>query len=60
MAFTASNGRTQTSLADINITPLVDVVLVLLTLVMPERLTASITVAKAPKGTSSSARTKID
>jgi len=26
MAFTASNGRTQTSLADINITPLVDVV----------------------------------
>ena len=29
MAFTASNGRTQTALADINITPLVDVVLVL-------------------------------
>jgi biopolymer transport protein ExbD/biopolymer transport protein TolR len=29
MAFTASNGRTQTSLSDINITPLVDVVLVL-------------------------------
>ena len=30
MAFTASNGRTQSSLADIHITPLVDVVLVLL------------------------------
>src|SRR6202047_3386383 len=30
MAFTSSNGRTQTALADINITPLVDVVLVLL------------------------------
>src|SRR5437879_13574246 len=30
MAFTAPNGRTQTSLSDINITPLVDVVLVLL------------------------------
>ena len=25
MAFTASNGRTQTSLSDINITPLIDV-----------------------------------
>jgi biopolymer transport protein TolR len=34
MAFTASNGRTQTSLADINITPLVDVVLVLLIIFM--------------------------
>ncbi|MGC2543575.1 MAG: biopolymer transporter ExbD, partial [Candidatus Sulfotelmatobacter sp.] len=28
MAFTSSNGRTQSALADINITPLVDVVLV--------------------------------
>jgi biopolymer transport protein TolR len=34
MAFTASNGRTQTSMADINITPLVDVVLVLLIIFM--------------------------
>ena len=34
MAFTSSNGRTQTSLADINITPLVDVVLVLLVIFM--------------------------
>src|SRR5450631_4192583 len=34
MAFSASNGRTQTSLADINITPLVDVVLVLLIIFM--------------------------
>jgi biopolymer transport protein TolR len=34
MAFTASNGRTQTALADINITPLVDVVLVLLVIFM--------------------------
>jgi biopolymer transport protein TolR len=34
MAFTASSGRTQTSLADINITPLVDVVLVLLIIFM--------------------------
>ncbi len=34
MAFTASNGRTQTSLSDINITPLVDVVLVLLIIFM--------------------------
>jgi biopolymer transport protein TolR len=34
MAFTASNGRTQTSMADINITPLVDVVLVLLVIFM--------------------------
>lgn len=34
MAFSASNGRTQTSLADINITPLVDVVLVLLVIFM--------------------------
>jgi biopolymer transport protein TolR len=34
MAFTASNGRTQTSIADINITPLVDVVLVLLIIFM--------------------------
>src|SRR5207249_9350426 len=34
MAFTAPNGRTQTSLADINITPLVDVVLVLLIILM--------------------------
>lgn len=34
MAFTASNGRTQTSLAEINITPLVDVVLVLLVIFM--------------------------
>jgi len=31
MAFTAPNGRTQVALADINITPLVDVVLVLVT-----------------------------
>lgn len=34
MAFTAANGRTQTSLAEINITPLVDVVLVLLVIFM--------------------------
>jgi biopolymer transport protein TolR len=34
MAFTASDGRTRTALADINITPLVDVVLVLLIIFM--------------------------
>ena len=34
MAFTAANGRTQVALADINITPLVDVVLVLLIIFM--------------------------
>ena len=34
MAFTSPNGRTQTALADINITPLVDVVLVLLLIFM--------------------------
>jgi biopolymer transport protein TolR len=34
MAFTAASGRTQTALADINITPLVDVVLVLLIIFM--------------------------
>lgn len=34
MAFTSANGRTQTALADINITPLVDVVLVLLIIFM--------------------------
>lgn len=34
MAFTTSKGRTQTALADINITPLVDVVLVLLLIFM--------------------------
>src|ERR1700693_2289554 len=34
MAFTSSDGRTQTSLSDINITPLVDVVLVLLIIFM--------------------------
>ena len=34
MAFTASNGRTQIALSDINITPLVDVVLVLLIIFM--------------------------
>ncbi|HWE85422.1 MAG TPA: biopolymer transporter ExbD [Terracidiphilus sp.] len=34
MAFTTASGRTQTSLADINITPLVDVVLVLLVIFM--------------------------
>ena len=34
MAFTTANGRTQTALADINITPLVDVVLVLLIIFM--------------------------
>jgi biopolymer transport protein TolR len=34
MAFTAANGRTQTALAEINITPLVDVVLVLLIIFM--------------------------
>src|SRR5580698_7833723 len=34
MAFTNSRGRTQTALADINITPLVDVVLVLLIIFM--------------------------
>jgi biopolymer transport protein TolR len=34
VAFTSSSGRTQSSLADINITPLVDVVLVLLIIFM--------------------------
>jgi biopolymer transport protein TolR len=34
MAFTASDGRTQSSISDINITPLVDVVLVLLIIFM--------------------------
>jgi biopolymer transport protein TolR len=34
MAFTTSSGRTQSALADINITPLVDVVLVLLIIFM--------------------------
>ena len=34
MAFTANSGQTRTSLADINITPLVDVVLVLLVIFM--------------------------
>ncbi len=34
MAFTASSGQTRTTLADINITPLVDVVLVLLVIFM--------------------------
>lgn len=34
MAFTTTNGRTQTSIADINVTPLVDVVLVLLIIFM--------------------------
>ena len=34
MAFTTNSGRTQSSLADINITPLVDVVLVLLVIFM--------------------------
>lgn len=34
VAFTNSNGRTQSSLAEINITPLVDVVLVLLVIFM--------------------------
>ncbi len=34
MAFTTTKGRTQTSLADINITPFVDVVLVLLIIFM--------------------------
>src|SRR6202142_4343198 len=34
MAFTSANGRTQSALADINITPLVDVVLVLLIIFM--------------------------
>ena len=34
MAFTTSTGRTQSALADINITPLVDVVLVLLIIFM--------------------------
>ncbi len=34
MAFTARGGHTQTALADINITPLVDVVLVLLVIFM--------------------------
>ncbi len=34
MAFTTPQGRTQTSLADINVTPLVDVVLVLLIIFM--------------------------
>ena len=34
MAFTTANGQTRTSLAEINITPLVDVVLVLLVIFM--------------------------
>src|SRR5882757_3732749 len=34
MAFTTANGRTQTALADINVTPFVDVVLVLLIMFM--------------------------
>src|SRR5205085_2874124 len=34
MAFTAKNGRTQTSLSEINVTPFVDVVLVLLIIFM--------------------------
>jgi len=34
VAFTTNNGRTQSSLAEINITPLVDVVLVLLVIFM--------------------------
>src|SRR5438477_2037545 len=34
MAFTAPNGRTHSSISDINVTPLVDVVLVLLIIVM--------------------------
>ena len=34
MAFTSSNGRTQASISDINITPLVDVVFVLLIIFM--------------------------
>ena len=34
MAFTAANGRTQTAISDINVTPLVDVVLVLLIIFM--------------------------
>ena len=34
MAFTAPNGRTQVALADVNVTPLVDVVLVLLIIFM--------------------------
>jgi biopolymer transport protein TolR len=34
LAFTTSNGQTRTSLAEINITPLVDVVLVLLVIFM--------------------------
>ncbi len=34
MAFTNSQGRTQSSLSDINVTPLVDVVLVLLIIFM--------------------------
>lgn len=34
MAFTTSNGRTQSAIADINVTPLVDVVLVLLIIFM--------------------------
>lgn len=34
MAFTNANGRTQTSMADINVTPFVDVVLVLLIIFM--------------------------
>src|SRR4051812_18665674 len=34
MAFTGANGRTQTALSDINVTPFVDVVLVLLIIFM--------------------------
>ena len=41
MAFTSANGRTQTSLSEINITPLVDVVLVLLIIFMVTALFCS-------------------
>lgn len=34
MAFTTQNGKTQTSLADINVTPMVDVMLVLMVIFM--------------------------
>ena len=46
MAFTTSNGRTQSAIADsINITPLVDVVLVLLIIFMGHVLQSGIDVS---------------
>ncbi len=45
MAFTNQQGRTQSSLADINITPLVDVVLVLLIIFMVTAPLATVDIA---------------